>query len=182
MARWLVKEEPTHYSYGDLERDGGTDWTGVHNALALRHLRAMAVGDEIVYYHTGGERAAVGVAVVTEGPQPDREDPRGSWRVRLGPVRRLARPVSLAEMRGDPAFEGFDLLRIGRLSILPVQDEHWAALLARAARTTEGPALPARRAVARRPRAAARRRPRRATASGAGPRRSARRSGRGRGS
>ena len=129
MAFWLVKEEPTHYAFADLVRDGATDWSGVHNALALRHLKSMRPGDEVFYYHSGDERAVVGVARVASVPKPDPNDDRGSWTVVIRPQRSLARPVSLSEMKSDPVLAGFDLLTIGRLSVLPVSAPHWARVL-----------------------------------------------------
>lgn len=131
MAHWLVKQEPTAYSFGRLVREGRTRWDGVHNPLALRHLRAMRPGDEALFYHSGDERACVGILRVTSKPHPDPEDPRGSWYVDVTAVRPLARPVPLSEIRGDPAFEGFALLRISRLSVMPVPDPLWTRLLAR---------------------------------------------------
>ncbi|MEM0129395.1 MAG: EVE domain-containing protein [Thermoplasmata archaeon] len=125
MARWLVKEEPDHYSLDDLERDRQTVWEGVRNPLARRHLRAMRRGDPVVYYHTGTVRACVGEArVVAEAPESS-PDPD----VTLGFVRRWPRPVPLSVIRADPRFAGFDLVRIGRLSVVPVSDPHWAALV-----------------------------------------------------
>jgi predicted RNA-binding protein with PUA-like domain len=129
VAQWLLKEEPTHYSWSDLVRDGRTQWEGVHNALALRHLRSMASGDRALYYHTGSERACVGLVRVTSGPRPDRSDPRGSWSVTVAPVRPLRRAISLAEIRADPALAGLDLLRIPRLSVVPLSDDQWSRLL-----------------------------------------------------
>jgi predicted RNA-binding protein with PUA-like domain len=125
VAHWLLKEEPTHYAWADLVRDGATRWDGVHNALALRHLRSMAVGETALFYHTGEERAAVGVVRVASAPRPDPRDDRGSWTVEVRPLRPLRRPVTLAEMRADRALAGFDLLRISRLSVVPVSDAHW---------------------------------------------------------
>jgi len=142
VAYWLVKQEPTAYSWTHLEEEGETEWNGVHNALALRHLRAMRVGDLAIFYHSGDERACVGVLRVVRGPIPDPDDTRGSWTVRVRPVRKLRRPVSLAEIRDDPTFAGFDLLRISRLSVMPVSQVHWRALLALerpAARGGRGP-------------------------------------------
>lgn len=132
MAHWLVKEEPTHYGFDDLVRDKGTVWNGVHNALALRHLRAMRRGDEGFYYHTGEERAIVATFRVAGAPEPDPDDDRGSWRVKIRPGRRLPRPVPLAELRADPTMRAFDLVRISRLSILPVPDPIWERILMRA--------------------------------------------------
>lgn len=185
MSYWLVKEEPTHYSFEDLARDGRTEWAGVHNALALRHLRAMVPDDELFYYHTGTERSIVGIARVSRGPKPDLSDARGSWSVEVEALTVLPRPVTLTEMRDDPALTGLDLLRVGRLSILPVSTAHWARILERArgaAPITRSRPSPTRSAGARSTRRTARRRAKRASASGAGPRRSARRSGRGKGS
>lgn len=126
-----MKEEPTHYGFDDLVRDGGTVWNGVHNALALRHLRAMRRGDDGFYYHTGDERAIVATFRVDGTPEPDPEDDRGSWRVKIRPGRRLDRPVPLAELRTDPSLRTFDLVRISRLSIMPVSHPVWNRILAR---------------------------------------------------
>lgn len=137
MARWLLKEEPTHYAYDDLVRDGGTKWTGVHNALALANLRRMTEGDLALYYHTGSERACVGIVRVVSAPRADPTDPRGSWWVTVRPVRRLRRSIALAELRDDPALVGLDLLRIPRLSVGAITDPQWAALLAHERTTSE---------------------------------------------
>src|SRR5580658_5038038 len=99
MARWLVKEEPTHYSYADLAKDGSTEWNGVHNALALRHLKGMRVGDDVFYYHSGDERSVVGVAKVATAPVADPDDDRGSWKVTIRAVRALPRAVPLATLK-----------------------------------------------------------------------------------
>jgi predicted RNA-binding protein with PUA-like domain len=185
MKRWLVKEEPDHYSYADLERDRTTEWNGVHNALALRHLRAMGVGDEAFFYHTGDERAAVGIVRVTRTARADDSDGRPSWSVEVTAVRPLRRAVPLGELRGEPLLEGFDLLRIGRLSVVPVSDAHWAVILAHEASgpvpVTESRAVPARPAGRSPGRAGARRTARRANASGAASRAPARRTARGTG-
>lgn len=130
VARWLIKEEPDHYAWADLVRDGRTDWDGVHNALALRHLRQMAPGDRALYYHSGQERACVGIVEIAASPRADRGDTRGSWSVVVRPVRRLRRPIPLSEVRADPALAGFDLIRTPRLSVLPVTDDQWDRLLA----------------------------------------------------
>ena len=129
MARWLVKEEPDHYSYADLARDGGTEWNGVHNALALRHIKAMRSGDDVLYYHTGTQRSVAGVAVVGGTPRPDPDDDRGSWTVRIRPVRPLRGAVSLSTLKADPTLAGFDLVRIGRLSVMPVSNVQWKRIL-----------------------------------------------------
>jgi len=97
--RWLVKEEPTHYAFADLVRDGSTDWDQVHNPLAQRNLRSMRPGDPVVFYHTGEERAAVGLATVAGVPEPDPEDPRGAWKVRVSAKHALTRPVELERLK-----------------------------------------------------------------------------------
>jgi len=143
MAHWLVKQEPTSYPWSRLVTDGRTRWDGVHNALALQHLRRMKKGDEALFYHSGDERACVGILRVTSEPRPDPEDDRRSWYVEVAPVRPLDRPVTLAEIRGDPAFAGIDLLRNSRLSVMPIPDAAWTRLLATAA-TAEGSSAPVR--------------------------------------
>ncbi|MCI4355718.1 MAG: EVE domain-containing protein [Thermoplasmata archaeon] len=155
MARWLVKEEPTHYSFADLRRDGSAEWDGVHNALALRHLKAMRRGDEVLYYHSGGERSVVGIARVAGAPYANPSDDRGSWSVRLAPVRTLATAVPLSTLKADAALTSFDLVRIGRLSVMPVSDEQWARVLSFESKSN----------VVRQSRSAARRPKRRAAAA-----------------
>jgi predicted RNA-binding protein with PUA-like domain len=130
VAHWLLKEEPDHYSWSNLVRDGRTEWDGVQNALALRHLRQMAPGDRALYYHTGLERACVGIVEVASSPHPDRSGPRGSWSVAVRAVRPLRRPIPLSEVKADPALAGFDLVRMPRLSVVPMSDDQWDRLLA----------------------------------------------------
>ncbi len=130
MARWLVKSDPESYAYDDLARDGSTDWSGVHNALALRHLRGMRPGDGILFYHSGAERAVVGLARVTSLPRPDLRDDRGSWLVDIAAVRRLRSSISLAELRPDRSLRRLPLITFSRLSVMPVRDEEWRAILA----------------------------------------------------
>ena len=125
MARWLVKSDPDDYGFGDLERDRRTRWDGVANALALRHLRAMAAGDDCLIYETGKVKAAVGLARVAAAAVAK----DGAPRVELEAVRRLAKPVSLAAIKADPAFASFALVRQGRLSVMPVESPHWSRLL-----------------------------------------------------
>jgi predicted RNA-binding protein with PUA-like domain len=126
MARWLFKEEPDHYSYADLERDGQTIWDGVANNQALQNLRKVAKKDLILYYHTGNEKAVVGIMAAVSDPYPDpREgDPKLAV-VDVKPVRRLARPVTLAKIKADPVFAGWDLIRNSRLSVMPVSAAQW---------------------------------------------------------
>ena len=123
---WLVKEEPTHYAFDALVKDRKAVWSGVRNALAQRHLRSIKKGDRVFYYHTGNEKAVVGIAKALSGPYPDPEDSSGkSVAVDLAPVEKLARPVTLAEIKADPAFKEFALVRISRLSVMPVTDAEW---------------------------------------------------------
>jgi predicted RNA-binding protein with PUA-like domain len=129
MPYWLLKTEPDCYAWDDLARDKKTTWDGVTNALALKHLRTMKKGDLALVYHTGGERQAVGVAEITSAPYPDpnAEDDRHVV-VDLKPKRKLKRPITLDEIKADPAFAGWDLLRISRLSIVPVSEPMWKRL------------------------------------------------------
>ena len=123
---WLFKEEPTHYSYDDLVRDGRTSWTGVRNPVAQKHLSAVRKGDRIFFYHTGKEKAVVGIARAAGAAYPDPADTSGKLHaVDVEPVRKLARPVTLAAIKADKAFASFPLTRIPRLSVMPVTDEEW---------------------------------------------------------
>ena len=126
MSKWLLKTEPATYSWDDLARDKRTTWDGVANALALKHIRSMKKGDLAVVYHTGNEKAAVGVAEIVSDPYPDPNDKTGNATVfDLKPKRKLAAPVTLADFKNDPTFAGFDLIRIGRLSVVPVPEPMW---------------------------------------------------------
>jgi predicted RNA-binding protein with PUA-like domain len=129
VAHWLFKEEPSHYSFDDLLRDGETQWEGVHNALALRHLRSTKPGDTAFFYHSGNERRIVGILRVTSPASPDPSDARGSWLVTVSPVRSLPVPIELARLRQDPAFRDHALLRIPRLSIVPISEREWNRIL-----------------------------------------------------
>ncbi|MBI3409689.1 MAG: EVE domain-containing protein [Planctomycetes bacterium] len=129
MAYWLFKEEPEHYSLEHLFRDKRTVWDGVENNLALKHLRSVNKGDRVLYYHTGKEKAVVGVMEVVKGPYPDptRDDARLVV-VDVKPVGRLDRPVSLAEIKANPKLTDFALVRNSRLSVMPVTVEQWAEI------------------------------------------------------
>lgn len=130
---WLLKEEPTHYSYDDLARDGKTSWTGVKNPLAQKHLRAVKKGDRIFFYHTGDEKAVVGIAKATGNAYPDPADKSGKlYAVDVAPVRKLEAPVTLASIKADGRFASFPLTRMPRLSVMPVSDDEWRAILAMA--------------------------------------------------
>jgi predicted RNA-binding protein with PUA-like domain len=126
MARWLFKEEPEHYNFAALERDGITVWDGVANNLALQHLRKVAKGDMAFCYHTGDEKALVGIMRVTSDPYPDpkERDPKLVV-VDVIPVSRLPRPVTLAEIKADPLFADWELVKNSRLSVMPVSSARW---------------------------------------------------------
>ena len=127
--RWLVKTEPSTYAFEDLLREGRTAWTGVKNAMAQIHLRAMAAGDEVLVYHTGAVKAVVGRARVARAPYPDPTAP-GTRQVcvDLEPLGALERPVPLSALRGDARLASWDLLRQSRLSVMPVPAAVWALL------------------------------------------------------
>jgi predicted RNA-binding protein with PUA-like domain len=129
MAQWLVKEEPEHYSYDQLEKDRKTVWAGVRNPLAQKHLRTIRKGDRIFYYHTGKEKAVVAVARAAGDAYPDPKDPAGKlYVVDVVADKKLPRPVTLAEIKADRAFATFPLVRISRLSVMPVTDAEWARI------------------------------------------------------
>lgn len=130
MAYWLLKSEPSVYPYSRLVEDGKTIWDGVANNLALIHLRKMKKGDDAIFYHTDDERACVGLAKVVSASYADpKEDDPKLVVVDVKPVRALKRAVTLAEIKGDSRFVGFDLIRNSRLSVVPVNDAQWAAIL-----------------------------------------------------
>src|SRR3984893_369134 len=123
---WLFKEEPTHYGWDDFVRDGKTSWTGLKNPLAQKHLRQVKKKDCVFYYHTGDEKAVVGIAQAISDAYPDPKDKSGKLSaVDIGPVRKLKRPVTLAEIKADKTFHDFPLVRISRLSVMPVSDKEW---------------------------------------------------------
>ena len=134
--KWLFKEEPDHYSYDELARDRKTVWSGVRNPLAQKHLRSVRKGDLIFYYHTGKEKAVVGLARAVSDPYPDPEEPSGSRvAVDVAPVRRLARPVPLATIKATRSLAALPLVRLPRLSVMPVGDREWAEI----EKLSEGP-------------------------------------------
>jgi predicted RNA-binding protein with PUA-like domain len=132
---WLLKTEPGSYSYADLERDGKTRWDGVANPAALKNMRAMKLGDEALIYHTGSERAAVGLCRVTKAayPDPEADDPK---RVVVDIEARgaLGQPVTLDALKQLESFEGSPLVRQGRLSVVPLNAVQWKAILSRGGR------------------------------------------------
>lgn len=130
MANWLLKTEPSVYSFADFQRDKTTVWDGIKNNLALKHLATVKKGDRCIIYHTGGERLAVGLGKATSAayPDPEKNDPKLLvFDIEVG--KPLPRPVSLAEMKANSKLAGFDLFRLGRLSFVPVSDAHWNVIM-----------------------------------------------------
>ena len=126
---WLFKEEPANYSFDAFLEDKKTTWSGVKNPLAQKHLHAVRNGDRIFYYHTGDEKAVIGIAKALGDAYPDPDDKTGKLAVvDLAPVTRLPRPVTLAEIKADPSFKDFPLVRISRLSVMPVTDQEWTRI------------------------------------------------------
>lgn len=128
MAYWLMKSEPSSYSWDDMVRDGGTEWDGVRNNAARLHLRAMREADEAFFYRSVQEPAVVGIMRIARGPAPDPRD--GNWvSVRVEPVQALE-PVTLKAVKAQPSLARMELLRQSRLSIAPVRPEEWQEILA----------------------------------------------------
>jgi predicted RNA-binding protein with PUA-like domain len=130
VANWLFKEEPDHYCYADLEKEGSTMWDGVTNALARQNLRQVRKGDRILFYHTGKEKAVVAEmqALADATADPNDSDPKAVV-VHVGPVRRLLNPVPLRRIKDDPALANWDLVRNSRLSVMPVDKEQWGRVI-----------------------------------------------------
>ncbi len=132
-AKWLLKSDPDHYSFSDLLRDGTTVWDGISNNLALKHLRNARRGDLAMIYHTGEERAIVGIASVASDPYPDPKlKDRRLVVIDLQVKERLPRTVSLDEIKKNAALKGMDLIRLPRLSVMPLSEAQWNAILAMA--------------------------------------------------
>ena len=131
MAGWILKTEPSAYSFERLTQERRAVWDGVSNPVALRHLRDMAVGDPVLIYHTGDQKAAVGLARVVRAayPDPKANDPKLVV-VDVEFVRPLPHPVTLKAVKADPAFADFPLVRMGRLSVVPVKPDEWKRLMA----------------------------------------------------
>lgn len=121
MAYWLLKTEPTDYSFADLRRDGETTWEGVRNPTAVKNLRAMQKGDEVMIYHTGKEKAVVGLAKIARAQE---------GLIHIKPAKPLPHPITLAQIKAHPAMQTSPLLRISRLSVVPLAPAQWTALLA----------------------------------------------------
>jgi predicted RNA-binding protein with PUA-like domain len=130
MSFWLLKSEPDVYGWDDLVHEGETVWNGVRNNAARLHLRAMKEGDDALFYHSNIGKEAVGLCRISRAAYPDPTDESGQWvAVSVQPVRRLGRPVTLAEMKAEPALADFQLIRQSRLSVVPVTAEEWDTIL-----------------------------------------------------
>ena len=124
--KWLFKEEPTHYSFADFRKDGKTTWEGVKNPVAQKNLRQVKKGDTIFYYHTGKEKAVVGIAKAASSAYLDPKNQDGkAVVVDIVPVKALPQPVTLASIKALASFKNFDLVRLPRLSVMPVTDGQW---------------------------------------------------------
>jgi predicted RNA-binding protein with PUA-like domain len=128
MARWILKTEPSTYSFDRLVAEKTAVWDGVANPVALKHIRAMAKGDEVCIYHTGEEKSAVGLATVASAPYADPKDPRLAV-VDLKAGARLPKPVTLAAIKADKAFAENALVKMGRLSVVPTTEAQWKRLM-----------------------------------------------------
>ncbi|MBC2650597.1 EVE domain-containing protein [Novosphingobium aerophilum] len=127
---WLMKSEPDAYSWDDLLAEGEGTWDGVRNHRAANNLRAMEVGDLAFFYHSNIGKEIVGIVTISQGGLTDPTDPDGKWAaVKVKPVRKLARPVTLAQIKADPALADMELLRLSRLSVAEVTPGHWAHIL-----------------------------------------------------
>lgn len=127
MAHWLMKSEPGSYGWDDLVRDGETEWDGVRNPAARLHLKAMKIGDQAFFYHSGEQRAVVGILRISREARPDPKD--GDWvSVAVEPVRALP-PIPLKAIKAEPRLAAMELIRQSRLSVAPVRDEEWSVIL-----------------------------------------------------
>ena len=130
MAKYLFKEEPANYSYDAFAKDGRTTWSGVKNPVAQKHLRGVKKGDRIFFYHTGDEKAVVGICRAAGDAYADPADKSGKlYAVDVEPVKKLKAPVTLAAVKSDKRFADFPLTRMPRLSVMPVPQETWDAIV-----------------------------------------------------
>jgi predicted RNA-binding protein with PUA-like domain len=128
MAYWLLKTEPSTYSFADLERDKQTRWDGISNPVALKNLRTAAAGDRAFVYHTGDEKAVVGICEIVAPAYDDPKNPKLAV-VDVRAKEKLGKPVTLATLKADPAFSESPLVRQGRLSFVPISEKQWARVL-----------------------------------------------------
>lgn len=130
MAKWLVKSEPNNYSWEQFQKDGKTSWDGVRNYAARLHLKAMKKGDEVFFYHSNEGLEIVGIAKVIKEAYPDPTTKEEGWVVvDLKPAKSLKRPVSLKEIKEHKNLSDMALIRLGRLSVQPVKEEEWKAVV-----------------------------------------------------
>ncbi|TLX69573.1 MAG: EVE domain-containing protein [Thaumarchaeota archaeon] len=130
MNYWLVKQEPSVYNYDKLKKEKKTVWDGVRNNLALKHIRSMKKGDKALFYHTGDEKQVVGIILITTNPYPNpKEDDKRFVVIDVKPISRLKKPVTLEEIKKDNAFKNWELLRISRLSVMPVPKQIWDVII-----------------------------------------------------
>ncbi len=128
---WLVKQEPSSYSWSDFTAEGETNWTGVRNYTARNNLRRMRKGDEVLFYHSGEDKAVIGIAKVTRGTYPDPTAKEGDWNaVDLAPIKPLRRPVTLQQIKSAPRLKKIQLVRQSRLSVMPVTAGEFRAIVA----------------------------------------------------
>lgn len=128
MKYWLVKQEPAEYSFDDLLREGETDWTGVRNFQARNNLRQMKIGDKVLFYHSGLEKAVVGIAEVSAEYFPDPTD--AAWiAVRIKPIEKLRKPVSLQQIKSEKSLQNIGLVRQPRLSVMPLAESEFKKIL-----------------------------------------------------
>ena len=131
MATWLLKSEPDTWSWDDMVKAKATEWDGVRNNQAALNLKAMRKGDRCFFYHSGEERAVVGIVEVTKEAYPDPGDPAGRFvMVDVKAVKPVPKPVTLAAIKAAPRFNDFMLVKLSRLSVVPVSADHWKAILA----------------------------------------------------
>ena len=131
MAHWLFKQEPSCYGFENLVKDGSTKWDGVANATAQKNLRNTKKGDKVFFYHTGDDKAVVGIMEVASDPEPDPADETGKQVfVTVKPVKKLKNPVTLAAIKAEEDFASWELVRISRLSVMPVSDVIWRKIIA----------------------------------------------------
>lgn len=130
MKFWLVKQEPEEYSFADLQRDGKTDWTGVRNFQARNNLREMRHRDKVLFYHSGGEKAVVGLAEVSREAFTDPTDDEGKWiAVEIAPLEKFAKPVTLGEIKAHQELQNIALLKQSRLSVVPLSETEFATII-----------------------------------------------------
>lgn len=137
---WLMKSEPDVYSWDELVAEGEGTWDGVRNHAAKLHLQAMKKGDEAFFYHSNTGLEVVGIMAISEPGLKDPKDPSGKWAaVKVQPLRKLARGVTLKEIKANPALKGMEMLRQSRLSVAPVRPEEWKEIISMSKHKAAGP-------------------------------------------